>query len=877
MRDSIGTGNLHLLLLPVRNQTFSVFPILIYFLFILSIPLFSESAFEVQKLQDLNAVNSLNSDSGQSRWYLSEKTADSAPENLPDAKDWTVHQIPSAYFKKNTELKKIRLMKIFAAPFSDQEMPLSFRLGTISDRDRTYLNGVLIGSTGKFGSDLPQAYDRIRIYDIPRGVLRYGKENILIIEVEGYFRDELGLDQDRVEIGPSEKIRSSILHEEYLKLLILSVYLTASLYFLFLFIRRRKETENFYFSVFTVFLVVYQFLRNQLKYELGAELIVLKRIEYTLLFLLMPALSNFIRRYFHFKWNIFFRITDITVISLALYAGSSTDINFLNDLFSNFVQPLWIFYCGFIIYFLIKRMREKEKDAFILCGVFSVLLVGITVDTLSSRSIIVFPRITGYIFIFFILGIAVILANRFVRVSQEVEDLNAGLEEKVALRTAEVLSKMEMITKLKEQQDGDYFLTTLLMEPLNLIEVNSLVLEIESFISQKKHFVFRGKEKQIGGDINFCMQIHLQNEMYTLAVNADAMGKSMQGAGGVLVFGAVLRAVIDRTKLSSELKKQTPEVWLKNLLDEIHRLFLSFDGSMLISYFVFLIQERTGFSIYGGAEHPNAVLFRDGTAQFLPVRSFSRKLGSQLNVNELCFEQFQFCTGDTVLLGSDGRDDILMRNENGEPFINMDENLFLENVVRSGCRLEKIYELILESGMQSDDISLLSIKFTGLIKEERTEEIHSENEFRHLLRMLKEKPEGNSLGSLKSLIEYFGNSPALKKILVKILFSEKNYREASVFAEELFHENPSDNGILFIAAYSLYKLRNYEKALEYALRMHYRQDREAENANLICRIFRDSGESERLENFIRVLDENGIYYNDKFIIREAVHNEKYFL
>jgi hypothetical protein len=33
-------------------------------------------------------------------------------------------------------------------------------------------------------------------------------------------------------------------------------------------------------------------------------------------------------------------------------------------------------------------------------------------------------------------------------------------------------------------------------------------------------------------------------------MNADAMGKSMQGAGGALVLGAVLEAIVDRTMIT---------------------------------------------------------------------------------------------------------------------------------------------------------------------------------------------------------------------------------------------------------------------------------------------------------------------------------------
>ena len=50
----------------------------------------------------------------------------------------------------------------------------------------------------------------------------------------------------------------------------------------------------------------------------------------------------------------------------------------------------------------------------------------------------------------------------------------------------------------------------------------------------------------------------------TVFLNADAMGKSMQGAGGALVAGAVFNSIIERTMLSPTVQNQYPERWLKN-------------------------------------------------------------------------------------------------------------------------------------------------------------------------------------------------------------------------------------------------------------------------------------------------------------------------
>ena len=67
------------------------------------------------------------------------------------------------------------------------------------------------------------------------------------------------------------------------------------------------------------------------------------------------------------------------------------------------------------------------------------------------------------------MGIVGIMANRFMHVTNEVETLNAELE-KVEDRTKKKLQESLTETqKLKEQQDGDYYLTSLLVHPLSKI------------------------------------------------------------------------------------------------------------------------------------------------------------------------------------------------------------------------------------------------------------------------------------------------------------------------------------------------------------------------------------------------------------------------
>lgn len=125
------------------------------------------------------------------------------------------------------------------------------------------------------------------------------------------------------------------------------------------------------------------------------------------------------------------------------------------------------------------------------------------------------------------------------------------LEGKVVQRTAELKKTLDEVQNLKQMQDGDYFLTTLLLEPLSLNQVDSEKFAVETFSRQKKRFSFKKKEYEIGGDLNIVCTIQLQGKKYTMVLNADAMGKSIQGAGGVLVLGSIMRAIIDRSRISS--------------------------------------------------------------------------------------------------------------------------------------------------------------------------------------------------------------------------------------------------------------------------------------------------------------------------------------
>ena len=157
------------------------------------------------------------------------------------------------------------------------------------------------------------------------------------------------------------------------------------------------------------------------------------------------------------------------------------------------------------------------------------------------------------------------------------------------------------------------------------------------------------------------------------------MGKSIQGAGGALVLGAIFQSIIERTRISEEEQEKPPERWLKNTFVELHKVFESFDGSMLMSLVILVIEERTGILYYLNAEHPFTILYRDEKAEFLETETNLRKLGTTGVEGLIKINLFQLEDGDKIIAGSDGRDDVLLGfdEETGARIINEDETKIL--------------------------------------------------------------------------------------------------------------------------------------------------------------------------------------------------------
>lgn len=685
-----------------------------------------------QTIQTTSAQRVTSLDSGRgSTWWVSFRKPDptllrqssAGTRDERPGPDWHAAVVPGSlvgvpgYDATVQEMWYLKRFSLSDVP----KVRLALRLGRIDDRDRSYLNGKLIGTTGNFGAKLAQAYDRIRLYEVPDELLRSpGQVNTIVVHVQGFSAGENGMVIGRTELGPLRTLANELRDEDYREMLFLVAYFTAGSYFLFLFLRRGAGRENLLFAIFVYGLVVRQLVRTQLRFDFDFGFVALKRIEFFLTYALFPVFLYFVRSYFHLPKRWFVRAIDLvmlaaslTLLAFIVHVLVSDDLAAWWWVQKTYGQKIWMLMLLGCVVIQVLGGVYGNFDAWFMLGGMLFLVIGFVTDLLVSLTIINMPSMFAYLFAAFVFSLATILANRFVRLHNEVADLNANLERKVRDRTEKLNSTLQAVRSLKEQQDGDYFLTSLLMDPLGGNHASSHELSIGRLILQKKRFRFRKWESEIGGDLIALYDVQLRGEKFTVFINADAMGKSMQGAGGAIVVGTVFKSVVNRTQVVSSAADRSPEQWLKECYLELQSVFVSFDGHMLVSAVIGLVQDSTGMLYYINAEHPPVVLYRHRTASYLADAGDTlRKLGVDDDQTPLRVIGFRLQPDDVLIVGSDGRDDLMMgEDERGNRIISSDDQLFLSLTERGAGMLREIVDEAFRIGQQTDDLSLLRLAY----------------------------------------------------------------------------------------------------------------------------------------------------------------------
>jgi tetratricopeptide (TPR) repeat protein len=733
-----------------------------------------------------------------------------------------------------TLYKKISIPKEQIANLNES---LSMLIPFLSNAYEIYFNGEKISSKGKIENDkmIEHGFTRNIIAKLKNSNLK--EENEIFIYVSGLSGEEVAVYGDKdtlIDFHENNIHRVS----ERVSLMLLFLYSFVGFYHLLLFAKRKQEKYNFFFGMFCVCLAIYIYTRSTSVYELGLNPMLITRIEYIVLF----HVSAFALAFF----EIFLR-EKLSVIGKGIFIFTeilSIPMLFVGRPIAGHILQAWqisalvvLFYSA---YLMAKSILRKHQDSKRLSFGFLVLLVFGIWDIIGATGL--FPKIKnygllGYGFFIFVIGIAFVLANRFLRVHDEVEELNENLEKKVEDRTKELQKSLTEVRELKLQQDGDYFLTSLLIKPLMINQAKSSKVKIDFYIKQKKSFEFKNKTYQIGGDMCIANNIRLRGKNYCVFINGDAMGKSIQGAGGALVLGVVFRSIIERTKIFKPNMELFPEQWIKICFIELQNVFVSFDGSMLVSIVMGLIEEENGAMYFLNAEHPWTVLYRDKKASFLEDQLYLHKVGMLGLEGNLKVNVVQMQNDDSIIIGSDGRDDIMLgMDSDGQRNINEDGEKFLKHVEDGNGELEGVTKAILKTGEFTDDYTLIKIQFQDpkeipIIPEEYYNYISNGNSYFQ---------NNDYISAFSEYTKAFDISKSQESYqkLTNILYQEKKYSEFVKLSKEYLERFPIDNEEYFRISYAYKFLSEFSIAADYGECLRLRDSLHLNNLLNLADIYR---------------------------------------
>jgi serine phosphatase RsbU (regulator of sigma subunit) len=321
--------------------------------------------------------------------------------------------------------------------------------------DTTYLNGISIGSSGRFPPEFKSAWSQFRSYKILPSQLKKGK-NVIALRV--YFDSEAWImGPIRIidyQVGAREKMLADLFRIHGIQAMSISL-LGLFIFFLYLYIRRRKETYYLYFSFCSLslaFTMALCFMEN-LYPDVGiSSNKILKFTQPGLLFF-PPLLAIFYRSYCNVKIHpallFFFLLLPFAGTLLMVFSHERYDILFFRNIF---LLTIFIYMID-LIQFSIRQIIRRNKAGLLMfialiptVALGAVDILAFTVGIINTSMALYLYGVPAMIFIF-----ALHIVNRFVTSLNQTEKLNIALRDSLVenMRLAALERELDIARKIQ--------------------------------------------------------------------------------------------------------------------------------------------------------------------------------------------------------------------------------------------------------------------------------------------------------------------------------------------------------------------------------------------------------------------------------------------
>lgn len=354
-----------------------------------------------------------------------------------DDKDWEKIDLPgSSILPKSVNIDSLHntgyvwLRKhVFIDTLPKEDMSLFIR--EIMNADETYWNGNYIGKTAEFPPMFRSGWSNARSYRIPISLIKQG---VNVIAMRVYYDTETWC-SGPVEILPYKEGRAKKQLYDFLFIHLIESFtvllFAISLFFVFFFIKRRKEIETLFFagaSLAVCTALGLHFIEN--KYAMvpisSNNILLLTQLG---LIAFPPFLSLFLHQYIQSKVNIKRLIFTLLVPTIAMILLFMCKSRYEILQCRNIFLIIILFFIIDAIVFSMKNLHKNRKKALTFLYAMAPLFI-LGIHDVLAFGLRLFPNsVPLYIYglPMLLIVIAIQLINRFVNSLSETEELNVTL------------------------------------------------------------------------------------------------------------------------------------------------------------------------------------------------------------------------------------------------------------------------------------------------------------------------------------------------------------------------------------------------------------------------------------------------------------------
>jgi adenylate cyclase len=269
-------------------------------------------------------------------------------------------------------------------------------LGYIDNLPMVYLNGKLIYSYNPNSKDHIFYYEKELFFEIDSNIIN--KNNILIVRIVPIFKRENGMGMYGGNIRLSN-INNLVQWNTAYKMYNFGkvvLYFGTSLLYLTLFLGRKKEKSFLLFGIFLFIVGIYFSSKLEIKFDIGINLLQIKKIEYLSLVFLLPSLNLFLLSILQkslLHWITAYSTFVVLIFSLVfIFIKDLKTIDEINHIYH---VPFILLSLSFSILVVLNDIRAKNARAF---PIFVILIIPfiLSIFNILNSAFLIFPLVMNF-------------------------------------------------------------------------------------------------------------------------------------------------------------------------------------------------------------------------------------------------------------------------------------------------------------------------------------------------------------------------------------------------------------------------------------------------------------------------------------------------